>query len=89
MEKIADFRIDMIRHADAMPGGWAAANVYEKRVASQVDKKNDKVWKQAVEEASQNRKNKKFQGSSASGRSESRQVNFTPFHVYSQPAILP
>ena len=72
VEKIADFRIDMIRRADSMPGGWAAANVYEKKVAGQVDKKNDKVWKAAVEEANQNRKDKKFAGSS-SGRSYSRQ----------------
>ena len=72
VEKIADFRIDMIRRADSMPGGWAAANVYEKKVAGQVDKKNDKVWKAAVEEANQNRKDKKFSGSS-SGRSFSRQ----------------
>ena len=59
IEAIADFRLDMVRRADSMPGGWAAANIYERRVAGQSDTKNDKVWKSAVEEAAQTRKTKR------------------------------
>ena len=51
MEKVADFRLDMVRRADSLPGGWAAANIYERRVAGQSETKNDKIWKSAVEEA--------------------------------------
>ena len=59
VEKQADFRLDMIRRADSLPGGWAAANVYERRVAGNIDSKNDKIWRSAVEEANKNRKMKR------------------------------
>ena len=59
VEKITDFRLDMVRRADSMPGGWAAATIYERRLAGQTETKNDKVWKAAVEEATQTRKVKR------------------------------
>lgn len=61
VEKVADFRLDMIRRADSLPGGWAAANLYEKRVSgqTQADNRNDKIWRAAVEEANQTRKDKR------------------------------
>jgi len=68
VEKIADFRIDMIRRADSMPGGWAAANLYERKASGQVNQKNDKMWRSAVEEASDARK-MKGKGKAGAGNS--------------------
>ena len=82
MEVVADFRLDMIRRADSMPGGWAAANLYERKAAGQSDQKNDKMWRSAVEEASDARK-MKGKGKANSGNLYSTyQGNlFGPFQI--------
>ena len=75
IEKIADFRLDMIRRADSSPGGWATANVYERKVAGHNDKKNDKAWRSAVDEANQKRKEKKQTSGSGYGNRQPFQGN--------------
>ena len=52
LEKVADLRLELVERADKLPGGWAAATIFERMAQSEDANqgKFDKIWKSACGE---------------------------------------
>ena len=52
LEKVADLRLELVERADRLPGGWAAATIFERMAQSEDANqgKFDKIWKSACGE---------------------------------------
>jgi hypothetical protein len=59
-ERIVDLRLDIIKRADSLPGGWPVATIFERKVLGDADEKQDKAWASAESEYNAKKKSSVF-----------------------------
>jgi hypothetical protein len=82
-DKVIDLRLDLIKRVDTLPGGSAAAMLYEKKMNSSIDKKCNKAWDQSVQDVKAKRNDKSEDKSAGKARSRFEGSNRFPTDIIS------
>lgn len=80
IEKVVDVRLELVKRADSLPGGWPAGTIFEKKALGVTDEKSDKLWNQSVTELNSQSDSEGKVKSKARSRSQRRyQDDYQPF----------